>query len=96
MGNQAHPGECEPGEVSGLQGAERVTDSGISSKVISMVMCCATVPDRKEQLEVCRAEARLNRMQIVDQAGEKPEEWFLLECLALLLVHIGKHKDEDG
>lgn len=36
-----------------------------------------------------------DRVQIVNQAGEKPEEWLLLESRSLLLMHIGENQNED-
>ncbi len=94
MRNQAHPRERKSWEVSGLQGAKCIAGSGISLEAIEGGR--ETIPDRNEQLEVRGAEARLNGVQIVDQAREKSEERFLLECLSLLLVHIGQHKDKNG
>ena len=34
-------------------------------------------------------------MQIIDKAGEEPEERFLLEHNPLVLVHVGQHEDKD-
>jgi len=34
-------------------------------------------------------------MQIIDEAGEKPEEGLLLEIRALFFMEIGKDKDKD-
>lgn len=64
MRNQAHPRERKPREVSGLQRAECIAGSGIRLEAFKDGR--ETVPDRNEQLEVCRAEARLNSVQIVD------------------------------
>ena len=64
MGNQAHPGECKPREVCGLQRAKCVTSPGISSKLFQY--CHEMIPDRQEQLGIRRAETRLNTVQIAD------------------------------
>lgn len=34
-------------------------------------------------------------MQIIDEAGEKPEERLLLKIRALFFVEIGKYEDKD-
>ena len=64
MRNQAHPRERESREVGGLQRAECIAGSGVRLEALEGGR--ETVPDRNEQLEVCRAEARLNSVQIVD------------------------------
>ena len=38
---------------------------------------------------------RLNRVKIINEAGEEPEEGLLLERRALFLVKIGKNEHED-
>lgn len=47
MGNQAHPGECKPWKVGGLQRAERVASSTVKLEAFPKLRH-ETVPNRKE------------------------------------------------
>jgi hypothetical protein len=47
-------------------------------------------------MEIRSAELRFNRMEIVDEAGEKSEERLLLESRPLLLMQVGKNENKDG
>lgn len=57
---------------------------------------CEHLPDSQQELEVRGAEAALDRVEIVQQAGEEPEERLLLEGGALLFMHVRKDEHEDG
>jgi len=55
-----------------------------------------TVPDANKKVEVSRPKAGLDRVEIIDQAGEESEEWLLLELRPLFLMKVGQNKHKDG
>lgn len=56
----------------------------------------ATVPNCKQQIKVHRSQVGLDRVQIIEQAGEEPEEGLLLEVGSLFFVHVCEYKHDDS
>lgn len=52
-------------------------------------------PKGQKKLEVGSPELTFNRMEVVNEAREEPEEWLLLEVDTLLFMHIGDDEDKD-